>query len=257
MKIVLLRIYSVLFYIVFLGFFALIFPFHFILLQFKTQWTHNASHWLNGLWGRSILYPFGLWMQIEGRKKIDRKQLYIFASNHSSYLDIPICNVSVPVTFRFIGKAELNSLPLFGYMFKRLHISVNRENRKDAYHSYRRCREKLSEGTSVLVYPEGTIPDKSKVDLLRFKDGAFRMAVENQVPLVPMTVVHANRALADDGRWLVYPTRIKVIFHEPVDTTGMTLEDVPAFRQRIYDLIHSTLEAHGATIGSPTAEKVT
>lgn len=251
MKIVFLRIYSFFFYIVFLGFFALIFPLHFILLQFNTRWTHNASHWLNGLWGWVVLYPFGIWIKKEGKHHLKKGQVYIIAPNHSSYLDIPICNVSIPITFRFLGKAELNSLPVFGYMFKRLHIAVNRENRKDAYGSYVKAREKLEDGTSVLVYPEGTIPDKTKVTLLRFKDGAFRMAIANKVPLVPVTIVGANRALADDGKLLIRPTRIKVIFHEPIDTAGMTLDDIPAFRQQVYDLIYTTLEQHGAAVGAP------
>lgn len=241
MKKVLLRIWSVWFYILFIVFFLVIFPFHFLLLLINARWAHNLSHRLNQLWGVVILYPTGVWLKSENRKKVDPKGVYIFAPNHSSYLDIPICNVSILTSFRFIGKAELNKLPLFGYMFKRLHIPVNRGSITDSYKSFVAAKEKLQEGTSVLVFPEGTIPDKKKVTLLRFKDGAFRMAIENQVPIVPMTILGADKAFPDDGTLLLYPTRVRVIYHDPIDTSGMTVDDAPALKRQVYAIIYEQI----------------
>ncbi len=240
-----LRILSIWFYILFLGFFLLIFPLHFFFLLGKNRRLHNAAHWLNKIWGMVIMYPVGVYLEIKNREVVDPKGVYVFAPNHSSYYDIPICNVSIHNTFRFIGKAELNKVPLFGYMFKRLHIPVNRASRTDSYKSFVRSKEKLEEGTSVLVFPEGTFPDKTKVTLMRFKDGAFRMAIENKVPIVPMTVLNADRALLDDGKWLIRPGKVTVIFHEPIDTSEMTLDDAPALKNRIRDWIYNTLVENG------------
>jgi 1-acyl-sn-glycerol-3-phosphate acyltransferase len=255
MKNVLLRIWSVVFYVLFVVFFLVIFPFHFILLLFDRTWTHDLSHRLNMLWGYVIMFPLGIWPQPVNRKKLDRKQVYIFAPNHSSYLDIPICNVSILHSFRFVGKAELNSMPLFGYMFKRLHIPVPRESAKGSYRSIAMSIEKLKSGRSVLIFPEGTIPDKRQVDLLRFKDGAFRMAIESGFPIVPMTIVGADRALLDDGKWLIRPTRIKVIFHDPIETRGMDMAQAGELRSKVFSLILSTLEENGALVAQRNAAR--
>ena len=245
MKNILLRIWSIWFYILFTGFFALIFPLHWILLRFDKKWTHNLSHRLNMLWGYIITYPAGVWITTEGSPRIARDRICIFAVNHSSYLDIPICNVSIHHSFRFIGKAELNDMPLFGYMFKRLHIPVNRGSVTESFKSFLHAKQKLKDGTSVLVFPEGTIPDKTKVTLLKFKDGAFRMAIENKVPVVPVTIIGAERALPDNGKFLLHPSRVRVIFHDPIETAEMTVADAGALNQRVYATMYATLVANG------------
>ena len=248
MKAFLLRLWSFWFYFLFLVVFALIFPLHWFLLLFDKRWTHNVSHRLNMFWGWMIMYPTGVWVKPENRKKLKRKTVYVFAPNHSSYLDIPICNVSILPSFRFIGKAELNKVPLFGYMFKRLHISVNRGSVTDSYKSFVKAKEKLQGGTSVLIFPEATIPDKTKVNLLRFKDGAFRLAIENKVPIVPMTILGADRALPDNGKYILHPQRVRVIFHDPIETAGMTVADAPALRDRVFDLIYNTIKENGYAV---------
>ncbi|MEM0999478.1 MAG: lysophospholipid acyltransferase family protein [Bacteroidota bacterium] len=253
MKRAVLRLYSIVFYVIFVVVFLLILPFHFIFLQFKAQWAHDVSHRLNMLWGWLILYPIGIWLYPKNREKIDRKGIFIFAPNHSSYLDIPICNVSILHSFRFVGKAELSDVPLFGFMFKRLHIPVKRESVKDAYRSLDLSRKKLESGRSVLFFPEGTIPDKRKVTLLRFKDGAFKLAIETGTPIVPMTIVNADRALLDDQTWILRPARVKVIFHDPIPTADLDISEAGALKQRVYQLIYNTLKEHGA-VREPEAQ---
>ena len=256
MKRVLLRIWSIWFYILFAGFFTLIFPLHWILLKSEKRWTHNLSHWLNKLWGYVITYPAGVWITTEGNKQLDPKRIYIFAPNHSSYLDIPICNVSVKNTFRFIGKAELNTMPMFGYMFKRLHIPVNRGSVTESFKSFLHAKQKLKDGTSILVFPEGTIPDKTKVTLLKFKDGAFRMAIENKVPIVPVTIIGADRALPDNGKFLLHPSRVHVIFHTPIETEEMLVSQAGALNQQVYGTIFDTLVSHGQWKEAPINEQL-
>lgn len=254
MKTILLRIWSIFFYILFVGFFALIFPLHFLLLLKRYRWSHNLSHRLNMLWGVIIMYPVGVWLQPIGRKKLKRKQVYIFAPNHTSYLDIPICNVSILPTFRFIGKAELNRMPLFGYMFKRLHIPVNRGSVTDSFKSFKYARKQLEAGTSILIFPEATIPDKRVTTLKKFKDGAFRMAIETGTPIVPMTIIGADHALPDDGRFLIHPHRVKVIFHDPIPTTGMDISEAANLRDQVYTQIFDTLITHGQGRGDQQPE---
>jgi 1-acyl-sn-glycerol-3-phosphate acyltransferase len=249
MKKVLQRLWSIYFYILFVGFFALIFPFHFVLLQTNRRWAHDWAHRLNMAWGWIIMYPVGVWVRAEGHHRLSKSETYIFAANHTSYLDIPICNLSIRPSFRFIGKAELNDLPLFGYMFKRLHIPVNRGSVTDSFKSFKHARQKLDDGRSVLIFPEATIPDKTQVTLKRFKDGAFRLAIEAGVPLVPVTILGADIALPDNGKYLIRPYRVKVIIHEPISTDGLQLSEAAVLRDQTYGLIFDTLMQHGHARG--------
>jgi 1-acyl-sn-glycerol-3-phosphate acyltransferase len=260
MKFFFLRIWSIFFMVLFGGFFALIFPLHFLLLLSDRTWAHDLSHFLNRVWGIVIMYPTGLWLQPEGRKQLKRKGVYLFTPNHTSYLDIPICNVSILHSFRFIGKAELNNMPLFGYMFRRLHISVNRGSVTDSYKSFKEARRKLEDGRSILLFPEATIPNKKTVTLKKFKDGAFRMAIETGTPVVPVTILRADKALPDDGRYLIYPQRIRVLFHAPIPTTDLAVADAPALRDQVYQIIFDTLIAQGEGRGDglpDTGQKTT
>jgi 1-acyl-sn-glycerol-3-phosphate acyltransferase len=255
MKRVAQRIWSIYFYVLFAGFFALIFPLHYVLLIKRYRWTHNLSHRLNMAWGWVIMYPVGLWLKPQGRKMLERKRTYIFVANHTSYLDIPICNVSIPHSFRFMGKAELNSTPLFGYMFKRLHIPVNRGSVTDAFKSFKYARKKLEQNTSILIFPEATIPNKQEVTLKKFKEGAFRMAIETGTQLVPVTILGADIALPDNGKFLIRPYRIGVIFHAPIDTQGMEVSEAGKLRDQVYDLMFQTLIAHGHGRGDQQPDK--
>lgn len=254
MKNILLRIWSIFFYILFAGFFILIFPLHVFFLLFKKQWAYDMSHRLNMIWGFVITYPVGVWIKTIGREKINRKNTYIFAPNHSSYLDIPICNVSILNSFRFIGKAELNSLPLFGYMFKRLHIPVDRGSVTASYKSFLHAKEVLKSDRSVLLFPEGTIPDKTKVSLLRFKDGAFRMAIEAKVPIVPVSIIGADRALLDNGKWLLRPTIVKVIFHEPIETAHLDVANAAALKDQVFEIIYETLTGEKPSLNAASEQ---
>lgn len=237
------RIISIWFYLLFLSFYLIMFPFYWLFLQVRRPWAYDVVHRFNTWWGYFILFPAGMPVVTVGHKKLNRKQVYVFAANHSSYLDIPICNVGIRQQFRFIGKAELNTIPLFGYMFSRLHIAVNRESKIDAYRSFKKANEILQKGRSVMVFPEGTIPDKKSVVLARFKEGATRLAIENQLPIVPVTIVGAHEAFPDDGTLLIYPRVIKVIIGDPIETKDIPIEESENLKKRIYKTIYDNIVA--------------
>ncbi len=217
------------------------FPFFFILLSIKSRFTHDIAHRINYFWAWLVTWPVGVRITTRGISKLSQKKAYIYTPNHNSYLDIPVCNLGIPFQFRFMGKAELGKIPLFGYMFSRLHIAVKRENKFDAYKSFILAKEKLDQGRSVLLFPEGTIPDKKNVILGRFKEGAFRLAIENQVPLVPVILLGTQNALPDDGSLLLRPANVMLIIEDPIDTTGMTINDVPALKAKVYEFMERKL----------------
>lgn len=246
MKRVLHRLWSVYFYFLFFVYFAILFPVYFVLLLFKSNVTHDFAHNMNRVWGRFISIPSLIRISSEGRQHLDKKSVYVFAPNHRSYMDIPACNVGIPHSFRFMGKAELNAIPFFGWMFSRLHISVKRESKTSSYQSFIRAKEKIQSGRSVLVFPEGGIPHDKRPVLFRFKDGAFRLAIENEVPIVPVSIVGADKVFPDDGRLLVSPGRIKVKIHQPIQTKGLVVDDMGNLKQQVHDVIRTHLESQQA-----------
>ncbi len=227
------------------------FPFYFISLSFRNARTHDFAHSLNRLWGRFITIPTFIRVSSSGKEHLLSKGVYVFAPNHRSYMDIPACHLAIPGSFRFMGKAELDDLPLFGWMYSRLHISVKRESKMSSYQAFIEAGEKIASGRSVVVFAEGGIPkDKSKI-LHPFKDGAFRLAIENKVPLVPVSISGSDTVFPDDGRLLARPGKIVVTIHPPIATTLMNANDLESLKQEARRIIGNHLEQFQSRMKNP------
>ena len=179
--------------------------------------------------------------------KTDKKNIgrpVVYCANHTSYLDIAMVFRVIPGYFSIIGKAELSKVPLFGPMFKNVYVEVDRKNSKSRKLSLDRSIEVINEGRSMVFYPEGTIPKLEAPEMGPFRDGAFRLAVEKQIPLVPITFPYNWIILPENLNTLVNWHKAKVIFHEPIETKGLTKEDIPALKQQVYDVIDNELKSH-------------
>ncbi len=199
------------------------------------------------IWGWSITVAGGYWMRITREELGKQSGPVVYCSNHHSYLDIVMMYRVVPDYFVFLGKAEIASWPLFNVFFtKGMNILVDRKSRSGAARAYVRSKEEIDKGHSLAIYPEATIPE-SAPRLIPFKDGAFKLAVEKQVPVVPMTYIDNWRLLSIGKKKpdRSGPGLCRVVVHKAIPTTGMTESDVPALRKQVYNLIAATLEAHG------------
>jgi len=174
--------------------------------------------------------------------KPDTKKNYIYCANHSSYMDIPSLAFALPGHFLFIGKASLTKLPLFGYMFRNLYIPVERESRKSKYETMLRCYQALEDNKSIAIFPEGTIPKLHNPKLIPFKEGAFRMAIEKQVPVIPVTIPYNYIILPDNGKFMPKRHRMKVIIHEPIETRGLTLDNLEELKRKTFEIIEAELK---------------
>lgn len=221
--------------------FLLFFPFFAVLLSSR-KWFPIVFK-IQRLWGRSMLFAAGIPFSIKKEKKLDRSRAYIFCSNHFSYLDIVLIYVAIPIYFHTMGKAELQKVPLFKRFFKRMNIPVNRKSTRDSHRAFLRAASDLDKGISITLFPEGGIHD-SAPHMARFKNGPFRLAIEKQVPIVPVTFL---------DNWLILPDNVKhsagrpgvsrVIIHEPIETKGMTEGDLEELKQRVFNVIDKTLKA--------------
>jgi 1-acyl-sn-glycerol-3-phosphate acyltransferase len=142
--------------------------------------------------------------------------------------------------FAFVGKSSVTKIPWFGYMFDQLHIAVNRSDRNSRVTTMKRGIRVLKEGRSVLIMPEGGIASEQIPKMYQpFKDGPFVMAIENQVPIVPISLVNLYK---------INPTRLlcwgipRVIINEPIDTQNLTLKDKENLKKQVYDVIQGDLD---------------
>lgn len=137
------------------------------------------------LWAKFILVGMGFRVKIDRDQTPHRKESYMFIANHTSMADIMLMLVAVKNPFVFVGKKELAKIPLFGFFYKRTCILVDRSSEKSRKAVFLRAQKRLKQGLSICIFPEGGVPDES-ILLDSFKDGAFRLAINHQIPIVPM-----------------------------------------------------------------------
>ena len=223
----------------FLIVFLLIFPF-FVLFVQRESWK-PAGQFMNKLWAYIVFGVCLLPTKVVYHYRPSKNKSYVYCANHSSYLDIPSLCYALPGYFLFIGKASLAKIPLFGYMFKNLHIPVDRSKAKSKFDTIQKSLEAIDKGRSVAYFPEGTISKLPQPDMIDFKDGAFRVAIEKQVPIIPVTIPYNCLILPDNGRYIPHRHLMKVILHEPIETKGMTVADLEGLKAMTRNVIFQEL----------------
>lgn len=141
--------------------------------------------------------------------------------------------------FVFVGKKSLSKLPVFGWFYKKTMILVDRSNKRSSYQAYKHASQRIAQGVGITIFPEGGIPD-SEIKLQRFKNGAFRMAIEQNVSLVPVTFLDNKRLMPCDsleGR----PGKLKVFVHKPIESGTYTKETIHEFKDFVYKIINDKL----------------
>jgi 1-acyl-sn-glycerol-3-phosphate acyltransferase len=238
-------LYTVYAFILFIIVFLLLFPFFLIPIAFPKLYKLVGA--INRIWAWIYFPIIVLPWNVEYRQKLDPKKRYIFCPNHFSYLDIAIMGLNKHNTI-FVGKSQMEKIPLFGYMYRNLHITVDRDKLSSKYSTFTRSLAALDVGKSLVIFPEGGIVTHRPPTMGRFKDGPFRAAIEKQVELVPVTIPF-NWIILPDTKYLRLNWKpMKLIFHEPIDTSGYTLKDVDTFKETVYTIIDNELKkqlSHG------------
>ncbi|WP_276366572.1 lysophospholipid acyltransferase family protein [Chryseolinea sp. H1M3-3] len=224
--------------IVFTTLFIMLLPFLVIPILFPSQFQLVGI--INRWWARLMFTFIFIPFQTEYRSKLDPKRQYIFCPNHFSYLDIPALGLSSHNTI-FVGKSEMAKVPLFGFMYGKLHITVDRTKLKSRYASLEKSFHAIDQGKSLVIYPEGGIVTEKEPVLSKFKDGAFRVAIEKQIAIVPVTIPF-NWIILPPDEFLLRWHPLKVIFHEPIETSRLTIKDVDALKERVFTIIDSELK---------------
>lgn len=220
--------------------FLILYPFFCLCIWFPK--LEPAMAFFNQLWCLEFFPLSFLRVKTVGKANIPQNQAVVYVSNHGSYLDIPLLTYILPGFPAFMGKASLGRIPVFGYMFRNLHIVVERGSSQGRAKAMKESRKKLNRGRSVVVFPEGSIHDDIQPGLSPFKDGAFRLAIEKQVPIVPITICFNWFILPDDGRWLPNFHPCRTIIHPPISTKGLNMDQVELLRDQAFGIIENQLQ---------------
>jgi len=238
------------FRLLFKVYFGLVFYISLILL-FPAFWiTTRKKKWypycfkLKRLWSRILQLGMFVVLKRSYKSKLPQGN-YIIASNHGSYLDIVLMYRLFDKPFIFLGKKELLKWPLFNVFFKTMDIAVDRSNRIKAAKSLIKARNYLKTDYSIAIFPEGTIPDTAPI-MKRFKDGAFKLAIEQQVPIIPVSYINNWRLLSDPSNLFgpASPGLSRIVIHDPVETAGMTLEDLVTLRKQVFSVIEAPIRTY-------------
>lgn len=196
----------------------------------------RAWSWLLALLG-------GIWVRKIKVATLPKDTPYIVCCNHTSYLDIVLMYRVFSDYFVMMGKGEIENWPLFNVFFKTgMNILVYREKSREAHRSLELAKEKIDKGQNIVIFPEGGIY-KHAPFIKGLKNGAFKMAIVKQVPIVPMTFETNWRLLQGTVllKGMAGPGISKVHVHEPISTTGLTLDDIPELRAKVKEAMEGPL----------------
>nr|WP_237390980.1 lysophospholipid acyltransferase family protein [Chryseobacterium sp. KMC2] len=174
------------------------------------------------IWCFGMFYGMGFrydLIKLSEQKK-DKNQQYVFISNHTSIMDIMLTCILFPDhPVCFVGKKELVKIPIFGTIYKRICVMVDRTSAKSRADVYRRCAEKMEEGNSIAIFPEGGVPDDTSIILDEFKDGAFMLSSKYHSPIAVYTFIGLKEMFPFDSSQ-GYPGRVKVYFNGIIQPTN-------------------------------------
>jgi 1-acyl-sn-glycerol-3-phosphate acyltransferase len=228
--------------ILFIGMFLIFYPFFRLLLI--SEKTYFYADKLRKIWGRITSY-LGLMIPIiRYEQKIDTKKQYIYCANHISYLDIVLCGSFLPTFNFFMAKMELSKLPLFRIWFKTLDVPVKRESLRSSHGAFHKAAVKLQKGLSLIIFPEGKIPANAPKLHHPLKPGAFKLAIEQGIPVVPVTILDNMNRLNFDLLWCS-PGKMRMIVHAPIETVNLSIDDTPMLAEQVYSTINNQLEQAG------------
>lgn len=203
----------------------------------------HAAHRVSQVWAIAVFVVFFTRLRVKNKHLIDPGKAYVLVCNHRSQLDIPTIARACRNTFRFLAKAELTKIPLMGYIIKNLYLTVDRKNAQDRTRSMEVMKRSLQDGISVAIYPEGT-RNRTDAPLLDFRDGAFRLAIDAQVPVAVLTILDVEKVNSARDPFVVCPGTVHAVWSEPIETKGMTQEDVPALREKVKQVMLQNLEEY-------------
>jgi len=190
-------------------------------------------------WSKFVLIGMGFYYKIDRQQTPNIDNSYMFVANHTSMTDVMLILAAVKNPFVFVGKKELAKIPVFGFFYKRTCILVDRSSPESRRAVFIRAQRRLKQGLSVCIFPEGGVPDESVV-LDNFKDGAFRLAINHQIPVVPITL-YDNKKRFSFTFFSGSPGKMRAKIHEFISTEGLKIPDTKTLNESVRNIILTAL----------------
>ena len=230
------------------------------LLIYPWQWFFHRRpngggvvHALNRFWSTTSIFMWGMPVEVVRESAAPNPQPCIYVANHGSYVDIMLLFKTIPGFLNMMGKVSLARVPVWGPLFGRVYITVDRNSAVSRGRAMVAARRGLAAGKSIAIFAEGRIPPRPGRELLPLLDGAFQLAIEAGVPLVPVGMPLNHMFMPDVEKNLrVRYHRLKIVFHRPIATVGLTQADVPALKERVTALLSGDFLPEGAVKPGPS-----
>jgi 1-acyl-sn-glycerol-3-phosphate acyltransferase len=192
-------------------------------------------------WAKIVLYGMGFYPKIKHLTAVNEKQSFMIVANHTCMTDVMLMLIAVKNPFVFVGKKELSKYPIFGFFYKRSSILVDRKSKKSRFEVFQRAQSRINQGLSICIFPEGLVPDDKSIVLSPFKDGAFRLAIEHQLPILPLSFLDNKRRFSYEF-FSGSPGPMRVIVHPAIATKDLTIDDKDQIKDMVWELIYKDLE---------------
>lgn len=232
--------------LLFVGIMLILFPFMLIASLFGRVAGGNMIYRLCMLWGDIWFFLVFIFHRNYYEQPLEKNRQYIFVINHISYLDAPIIVKAIRRPIRALGKTEMATVPVFGFIYKYAVVRVDRSSPENRAKSVRNMMSILKKGISIVVFPEGTFNMTPK-PLKDFYDGAFRVAIDTQTPIKPILFLNAYDRMNYRSIFSMNPGKNRAIYLEQIPVDGLTQKDLPALKQKVYDLMDSKLREYRAS----------
>lgn len=231
-------LYRIWFYVLVTLPIIIMFPFLIVSIA-KEKWYPYFFR-LARIWSKAILIGMGYGWKITKAQELEKGESYMFVANHTSMIDIMLMLVSIKDNpFVFVGKKELAKIPLFGFFYKRTCILVDRSSVKSRQAVFLSAQKRLQSGLSICIFPEGLVPEEH-IKIAPFKDGAFRLAINHSIPVVPITF-HDNKKRFSYTFFSGGPGMLRVKMHKFLETTNLKIEDTKLLNSDAFSVISNSL----------------
>ena len=233
-------LYRVWFYILVSIPIVILFP---VLILFtSSERFYPQFFWVaRNIWANIILYGMFFIPTVNRHECLEKGKSYMLVANHTSMMDIMMMLKVSKNPFVFVGKQELAKIPLFGFFYKRVCILVDRSSPQSRTLVYKRAQRRLNQGLSICIFPEGGVPDDRSILLDSFKDGAFKLAISHQIPIVPVTFLDNKKRLSYEF-FSGSPGRMRAVVMPFISTQKMDAKQSEFLKESTRSLILSVLQ---------------
>lgn len=217
----------------------------FILLTsafFKDKKAQSILFFFLRVWAKTVRVLCYLPVKTTGDTKLKRDQAYIYVCNHNSYLDAIVVLEAIKGSFKPLGKIEMVKVPIFGLIYRRVVVLIDRKSSESRALGVENLKRELHMGQSILIFPEGKM-NQGDEPLSEFYDGAFRLAIETQTPIVPMVILNARKLLPRKNPMAAHPGRIHCVFGEAFEVKGIGSEGQEKLKEEVYQCMKELIQS--------------